>query len=174
MMARTSHSYQTDGKLVVTKHGTIMQQIHPCNLQHTDTLKKNKYILLIEKPSNISQPTHIEICLIFKQIANNADQPNSNLSYKPEDVIPLPDELNMHFNTHALLSQTRNNELNNQNTPEFKQHSATQINHAVTISGSARNLKEKKQNWSIVSDSNDSRSMDWSDVDQWEVISTNT
>ena len=64
----------------------------------------------------------------IKQIANNADLSNNNLSYKPEDVIPLPDELNIHFNTHALPSQTQN-ELDNQNTPEVKGHSAAQINH---------------------------------------------
>ena len=88
-----------------------MQQVHPCNHQHIDTLKKNKYISLIEKSSNISQATHIQRNI--KQIANNTDLPNDNLRYKPEGVIPLPDELNIHFNTHALPSQTQNDELDN-------------------------------------------------------------
>ena len=44
----------------------------------------------------------------------------------------------------------------------------------VTVSRLARNCTGKYKNWFNASDSNDSRSMDWLDVDQWKVISTNT
>ena len=129
-----------------------------------------------------------------KQTNNNVDLPNTNLSYKPDDVSPLPDELNIQLDTPVLLPQTQNDELDNQSTPEVKQYNANKLVpislpksnqvvkfefpdklwKTVTILGLAVNRKGKYKNWVNVSDSNDSQFMDWLNVDQVEVINTNT
>ena len=96
----------TDGKLIAVKHGTIMQQVHLCNRQHTNNSKNNKDILPIEKPSNISQPTQIE--RNNKQLHDNVGLLSNNLCYKLDYVISLPVELKRHLNTPVPLPQTQN------------------------------------------------------------------
>ena len=98
------------------------------------------------------------------------------------------------MDTPVLLPQTQNDELDNQSTPEVKQYNANKLVpislpksnqvvkfefpdklwKTVTILGLAVNRKGKYKNWVNVSDSNDSQFMDWLNVDQVEVINTNT